>query len=132
MIKSVLPQIIHQHIEGEQCHWRLFISGELAFFDGHFPEQAVLPGVTQLDWAVKLGCNAFGYNANVATLEVLKFQQLILPNTYVDLVIEHQAHKSKLIFSYRDGDKRFASGRIALNSSINTDMNTAMNTESAS
>ena len=132
MIKSVLPQIIHQHSEGEQCHWRLFISGDLNFFEGHFTEQAVLPGVTQLDWAVKLGCDAFGYSANVATLEVLKFQQLILPNTYVDLVIEHQPQKSKLIFSYREGDKRFASGRIALNSSINTDMNTAMNTESAS
>ncbi|MCT8988577.1 ApeI family dehydratase [Shewanella phaeophyticola] len=119
MIKSVLPQIIHQHAEGEQCHWRLFISGDLNFFDGHFPEQAVLPGVTQLDWAVKLGCDAFGYRANVATLEVLKFQQLILPNTYVDLVIEHQPQKSKLIFSYSDGDKRFASGRIVLNGAKN-------------
>ena len=88
--------------------------------DGHFPQQAVLPGVTQLDWAVKLGCEAFGYSAQVATLEVLKFQQLILPDTYVDLIIEHQPQKAKLIFSYRDQDKRFASGRIALKPAVVT------------
>ncbi|AZG74966.1 thioester dehydrase [Shewanella livingstonensis] len=114
MIKSQLPHIVSHEGDNNLYHWRLFISADLASFTGHFPQQAVLPGVTQLDWAVKLGCEAFGYSTAVATLEVLKFQQLILPDTYVDLVIEHQAHKSKLIFSYRDGDKRFASGRIAL------------------
>ena len=114
MIKSQLPQIISQEGDNTTCRWHLFVSATLPFFNGHFPEQAVLPGVTQLDWAIKLGCEAFGYSANVATLEVLKFQQLMLPDTYVDLVIEHHPKKSKLIFSYRDQDKRFASGRIAL------------------
>lgn len=114
MIKSELPHIISHEGENNSYHWRLFISADLAFFKGHFPEQAVLPGITLVDWAVKLGCEAFGYSATVATLEVLKFQQLILPDTYVDLVIEHQAQKAKLIFSYRDQDKRFASGRIVI------------------
>ena len=99
MIKSELPHIISHEGDNNSYHWRLFISADLAFFKGHFPEQAVLPGITLVDWAVKLGCEAFGYSAKVATLEVLKFQQLILPDTYVDLVIEHQAQKAKLIFT---------------------------------
>lgn len=115
MIKSILPQIVSQHDDDSGHHWRLFIAPELPFFNGHFTEQAVLPGVTQLDWAIQLGCQAFGYSPSVATLEVLKFQQLILPNSHVDLSIEHQADKGKLVFSYSEGDKRFASGRIVLN-----------------
>ncbi|MBB1390132.1 thioester dehydrase [Shewanella sp. SG44-6] len=129
MIKSELPHIISHEGDNNSYHWRLFISADLAFFKGHFPEQAVLPGITLVDWAVKLGCEAFGYSAKVATLEVLKFQQLILPDTYVDLVIEHQAQKAKLIFSYRDQDKRFASGRIVIKPAW---VNAATNIESDS
>jgi 3-hydroxymyristoyl/3-hydroxydecanoyl-(acyl carrier protein) dehydratase len=129
MIKSELPHIISHEGDNNSYHWRLFISADLAFFKGHFPEQAVLPGITLVDWAVKLGCEAFGYSATVATLEVLKFQQLILPDTYVDLVIEHQAQKAKLIFSYRDQDKRVASGRIVIKPAW---VNAATNIESDS
>ena len=90
MIKSELPHIVSHEGDNNLYQWRLFVSADLAFFDGHFPQQAVLPGVTQLDWAVKLGCEAFGYSAQVATLEVLKFQQLILPDTYVVLRLSLQ------------------------------------------
>ncbi|WP_299802727.1 thioester dehydrase [uncultured Shewanella sp.] len=116
MIKSKLPPIISCKDDQDSVTWTLEIAADLEFFSGHFPEQPVLPGVTQLDWAIRLGCEHFGYPVNVATLEVLKFQQLILPNTQVDLSISHNAAKAKLVFAYSDGDKRFASGRIALNS----------------
>ena len=115
MITSTLPTIISQSSDTDSASWRLDIAADLNYFNGHFPEQPVLPGVTQLDWAIKLGCAHFGYNVDVATLEVLKFQQLMLPGTQVDLSISHNAAKAKLVFAYSDGDKRFASGRIALN-----------------
>ena len=114
MIKSQLPQILTQELFETEGHWRLFVDKDLPFFNGHFPEQAVLPGVSQLDWAIQLGCKTFGYPVNVATLEVLKFQQLILPGTEISLSITHDADKRKLMFKIYDGDKRFASGRIAL------------------
>ncbi|MGK0410160.1 MAG: 3-hydroxymyristoyl/3-hydroxydecanoyl-(acyl carrier protein) dehydratase [Shewanella psychromarinicola] len=126
MIKSELPHIVSHQGGNNLYQWRLFVSADLAFFNGHFPQQAVLPGVTPLDWAVKLGCEAFGYSATIATLEVLKFQQLILPDTYVDLVIEHQVQKAKLIFSYRDQDKRFSSGRIVVKPALVTAAPTAI------
>ncbi|QQX79886.1 thioester dehydrase [Shewanella sp. KX20019] len=115
MIKSRLPAIISTKIDDDSICWRLDIPAELEYFKGHFPEQPVLPGVTQLDWAIKLGCQHFGYASDVAVLEVLKFQQLMLPNTQVNLTISHNAAKAKLTFTYSDGDKRFASGRIAFN-----------------
>lgn len=115
MITSTLPTIISQSSDTDSATWRLDITADLNYFNGHFPEQPVLPGVTQLDWAIKLGCAHFGYSVDVATLEVLKFQQLMLPGTQVDLSISHNAAKAKLVFAYSDDDKRFASGRIALN-----------------
>lgn len=114
MIKSTLPTIISRKNDNNSVCWRLDIIASLEYFKGHFPEQPVLPGVTQLDWAIKLGCQHFGYACDVAVLEVLKFQQLMLPNTQVDLTISHNAAKAKLMFAYSNGDKRFASGRIAL------------------
>jgi 3-hydroxymyristoyl/3-hydroxydecanoyl-(acyl carrier protein) dehydratase len=114
MIKSSLPTIIARHTSEEVIEWRLFIAADLPFFNGHFPEQAVLPGVTQLDWAIRMGCQHFGFPAEVASLEVLKFQQLMLPDSEVTLRLSLNSAKNKLVFSYFDGEKRFASGRIAL------------------
>ncbi|MGI2097538.1 thioester dehydrase [Shewanella glacialipiscicola] len=113
MIKSNLPPILYTNIGIDNIELRLLITAEIEYFNGHFPEQAVLPGVTQLDWAVRLGCEYFGYAEAVANLEVLKFQQLILPGQEVTLSIHNNAAKGKLTFAYRDGDKRYASGRIA-------------------
>lgn len=114
MIKSKLPRVLSTDIQGEAVEWRIFIDADLPFFDGHFPEQAVLPGVTQLDWAIRMGCEHFNYPVDIATLEVLKFQQLMLPNSEVTLKISQNSSKTKLLFSYFDDEKRFASGRILL------------------
>ncbi len=113
MIKSVLPPILQQRHQDNEASWRLSIPAELPMFAGHFPGQPVLPGVTQLDWAVRLGSQAFGYDAEVAVLEVLKFQQLLLPNMQVTLSISNNPAKGKLSFSYSDGEQKFGSGRIA-------------------
>ena len=114
MINSSLPPIIAKTVMDDGVEWLLSIRADLPYFEGHFPQQAVLPGVTQLDWAIQLGALEFGYAAEVESLEVLKFQQLILPGTQVFLKISHNASKHKLTFTYYDGDKRFGSGRIAL------------------
>jgi len=116
MIKSKLPRVLSTDIQDEAVEWRIFIDADLPFFNGHFPEQAVMPGVTQLDWAIRMGCKHFNYPAEVATLEVLKFQQLMLPNSEVSLKISQNSSKTKLLFSYFDDEKRFASGRILLGS----------------
>ncbi|ASJ98200.1 3-hydroxyacyl-ACP dehydratase FabZ family protein [Shewanella marisflavi] len=114
MIKSSLPPIISKQVLEDGVEWQLRIDAELPYFNGHFPEQAVLPGVTQLDWAVQLGAAEFGYRPEVQTLEVLKFQQLILPGSQVRLKISLNRAKHKLTFAYYQDDQRYGSGRICL------------------
>lgn len=118
MIKSNLPPILHTNIGIDNIELRLLVAAELEYFKGHFPEQAVLPGVTQLDWAVRLGCQHFGYCEAVANIEVLKFQHLILPGQEVTLSISNNAAKGKLSFAYSDGDNRYASGRINFDTQV--------------
>lgn len=118
MIKSNLPPILHTNIGIDNIELRLLVAADLEYFKGHFPEQAVLPGVTQLDWAVRLGCQHFGYCEAVANIEVLKFQHLILPGQEVTLSISNNAAKGKLSFAYSDGDNRYASGRINFDTQV--------------
>ncbi|QUN05713.1 thioester dehydrase [Shewanella yunxiaonensis] len=113
MIKSLLPPVVAHQIEGNDAHWQLQIPVDYPAFTGHFPAYPVLPGVVQLDWAVRFGCQQFGYQTAVAQLEVLKFQQLIQPGMQVSLCIRHLVEKRKLQFSFSAGEQRFASGRIA-------------------
>lgn len=117
MIKSILPQIVSTSSTDNSVEFQLFVAAELECFKGHFPQQPVLPGVAQLDWAIQLGCQHFGYPANVAKLEVLKFQQILLPDSAVTLSIDHNPAKQKLSFRYHSEDRRFASGRIVIGSS---------------
>ncbi len=114
MIKSNLPSILSKTVFDDAVEWLLDIPADLPYFSGHFPEQPVLPGVTQLDWAVQIGANEFGYVAEVESLEVLKFQQLILPNTQIKLKISLNASKHKLIFTYYQDEQSFGSGRVTL------------------
>ncbi|WP_281213687.1 thioester dehydrase [Shewanella insulae] len=114
MIKSNLPPILSKRSLEDGVEWQLRIDADLPYFEGHFPEQAVLPGVTQLDWAVQLGTSEFGYAPKVQSLEVLKFQQLILPGSEVQLKISLNRAKHKLTFAYYQGEQRFGSGRICL------------------
>ncbi|QSX40654.1 ApeI family dehydratase [Shewanella cyperi] len=114
MIESQLPRVLERQVEEQQVRLLLALDAGLPFFQGHFPAQPVLPGVAQLDWAIRFGCDYFGYDAEVATLEVLKFQQLMLPDTKIELLLNNQPGQNKFSFSYQLGDNRFASGRVLL------------------
>lgn len=52
-------------IEGSELTVSLFLDPKLAWFKGHFPEQSILPGVAQIDWA-RL------YAAKIAAHNILK------------------------------------------------------------
>ena len=61
------------------CTATLVAPPDLAAFEGHFPQAAILPGVVLVDWAVRLGREAFGLSGGLLRMEALKFQQLVRP-----------------------------------------------------
>ncbi len=108
------PQILQrtQTDNGWQLH--LKVPADLYYFQGHFPELPVLPGVVQLDWAIRLGCDCFGLEPSSRRLEALKFQALVLPQMELVLTLSHDEARGKLSFSYASSKGQHASGRVVL------------------
>jgi hypothetical protein len=70
--------------------------------------------VAQVDWAVGWGREAFGFRGNLARLEVLKFQALMLPGHTVQLALDWNAERSTLTFKYTSKAVSYSSGRVVL------------------
>lgn len=95
----------------QQISLQLDISADIHWFAGHFPDAPVLPGVTQLDWAVHFSQQYFPQLAQLQAVEVLKFQQMIRPGHQLLLVLERSAEQTTL-FSYSRNGEKVASGRL--------------------
>jgi acyl-coenzyme A synthetase/AMP-(fatty) acid ligase/3-hydroxymyristoyl/3-hydroxydecanoyl-(acyl carrier protein) dehydratase len=80
-------------------------------FDGHFPQAPILPGVLQLQWAIQWARQCFGLRADVARIEVLKFQQPVLPGAELKFSLR-RASPQTLQFAYESARGMHASGRI--------------------
>jgi len=76
----------------EQAQHRLLLDvvPELVFFQGHFPDNPILPGVTQLHWAAQYATNLFGFNDIPYEIKRLKFKSIIQPPTVVELLLERK------------------------------------------
>ncbi len=93
----------------------LHVPPALAHFPGHFPGLPILPGVVQIDWAVRLarlhlpGCCA---GRRFSALEGVKFQALVLPDARLELALFWNAAKDRLEFSYSNGQRKCSTGRL--------------------
>jgi acyl-CoA synthetase (AMP-forming)/AMP-acid ligase II len=90
----------------------LTVPADLLYFDGHFAVAPVLPGVVQVDWAIRYGQQHFGRAGSFAGIQALKFQQMIRPEQPVRLELSRDAAKGCLAFRYFSEAGAHASGRI--------------------
>ena len=81
-------------------------------FSGHFPGQPILPGVVQLDWAIRLGEAAFGPLGAFRSVEHLKFQATIGPREPVELRLAWDAAAGELGFDFAGPGGRKSSGFV--------------------
>ncbi|GGY01491.1 AMP-binding protein [Massilia dura] len=84
----------------------------LAYFDGHFTQAPILPGVAQVEWAIRYGREHFALPPAFRAMHALKFQHVITPDTPVQLELLHDPAKGQLTFAYRSASGQHASGRI--------------------
>nr|WP_298689264.1 AMP-binding protein [uncultured Dongia sp.] len=101
---------VRRHDSGVELD--LFNSPDLAQLDGHFPNMPIIPGVAQIDWAVKLAARHLNLPIEVATHYQVKFHRLTLPGTLVTLKLAHDAVRQRLNFSYHRDDVVLTSGAI--------------------
>lgn len=106
------PQILNVTTEGAtvtvQCH----IPANLLYFDGHFTDNPILPGVAQVYWAEKLGCQLLSINGRFKSMNRIKFLQIIGANKNVTIILEYNEAKKMLAFKYQSEKCLHSSGRI--------------------
>ena len=79
-----LPRIL-KRTSGENPVFTLFLEPDQMVFRGHFPGNPILPGVVQVEWAIRLGAEAFGSLGAFLGLERLKFQEITRPGETLEL-----------------------------------------------
>ena len=98
------------------CELDLVVPADLVHFRGHFDGFPILPGVVQVDWALRLAACHLAIGAARAARMQLKFQHPVRPEMTLTLTLE-LAEKDgghQLSFAYRSLDLPCASGRISL------------------
>jgi 3-hydroxymyristoyl/3-hydroxydecanoyl-(acyl carrier protein) dehydratase len=126
MDDGVLQQIFRQKkpnewpeyviIDSRECFLKLQLSikSNLVWFDGHFPDQPVLPGVVQIHWAGLLSRYFFSRSCASFTLENVKFKNMIVPGDVVFLTLDFIQEKNRIEFTYEWDGVVFSSGIMRL------------------
>lgn len=91
----------------------LFIPAALVYFEGHFPESPILPGVAQLDLALYYAERYLNVDKQrVDAISQIKFTQIIQPDTTLTLTLTLQ--KNQLSFVYTKEENVYSSGKVRL------------------
>jgi hypothetical protein len=90
----------------------LSVPPSLAWFDGHFRQAPILPGVVQVDWAILYGRRFFALPPAFKGMSALKFQQVIAPGALVQLELRADGAPGTLQFRFFSGAGQHAGGRI--------------------
>ena len=87
---------------------------DLVYFAGHFAEFPLVPGVVELDWAMTQARTAFTLPPHLIRTEALKFRQFVRPGDTLELTLDWQPDKGRLVFELKGPDGICASGRLVL------------------
>jgi acyl-coenzyme A synthetase/AMP-(fatty) acid ligase len=85
---------------------------ELVFFEGHFRDHAILPGVAQVHLAVLMAQKLWGFWPLDANLARLKFRRILTPGDSVVLRLKRDEKRGRLSFAYALGEIDASQGEI--------------------
>lgn len=92
----------------------LEISSELEAFAGHFPGNPILPGVVQIDWAVRFSSIYLDLRKASAPQFQVKYRNIIHPDILITLTLLFNRSKNQLSFTYQSGNQVMSSGQLKL------------------
>jgi 3-hydroxymyristoyl/3-hydroxydecanoyl-(acyl carrier protein) dehydratase len=99
-VSTDVAQVLSVTRASDKVHIELEIQPDLIWFEGHFPDCPILPGVIQTHWAITYGCQHFPIDGVFKSLGNVKFMKVIVPGIKVTLELEYRASKRLLNFRY--------------------------------
>jgi 3-hydroxymyristoyl/3-hydroxydecanoyl-(acyl carrier protein) dehydratase len=91
---------------------RFSVPTGLLYLEGHFPGFAILPGIVQIDWAIRYARRYLLLGpAPAASLQV-KFRKPIRPERPLELRLAYATDRRRLSFECRDETDLCSSGQV--------------------
>lgn len=94
------------------CEVELSFDGSEHFFQGHFPEFPILPGVMQLKLAHDHAARMLGREIKLRTVKKMKFVHVIRPGDRITLRLEEKGDGS-ISYVFSKGDIVCSSGVLS-------------------
>ena len=93
-----LPDVIGQKSCGDDAEYLFEIPADLVWFDGHFPDDPILPAVVQVDWAIHFG-RRLGFDPDqFVGLAQLKFMAVMVPGMLVKLRLDTSGAALRFVY----------------------------------
>ncbi len=108
----LFPEMLVEQVQTDDVVLALRIPKDLTYFNGHFDEISVVPGVVQIQWAVHYARHYLGLTWIFSHMESVKFKELLLPGQELELELQYSRQAGKLNFCYRSAACEYSSGRI--------------------
>lgn len=100
------------NVQGAELSATIYLPDNLSYFDGHFDEVSILPGVVQVHWVIDLAYEHLGIKDEFSEISQLKFMQVIKPNSSIDIKLQYEEEKNQLAFSFSSEKGKNSSGKI--------------------
>lgn len=107
-INLSMPLVFDKKINSNKVEITLAFLKNSNFFNGHFPEIPILPGVVQLFFAHFFAENEFCTDISVHKIKKIKFSKIIKPDTKI--ILNLSDNDLSVDYSYTDGENIFSSG----------------------
>lgn len=110
-LTDISTLIISREISADSALFALQIPEQLVFFEGHFEDFPILPGVVQVDWVYKLAEVVFNLEIpSQISIPKVKFSYPVYPGTTIDLRLDYDFKKGRLSFNYQNDSRVCSSG----------------------
>lgn len=105
-----LPELLAKHETEGRAELELRVPADCPWFEGHFSQMPILPGVIQVGWAVHYAHALFGFGPGVTGLEQVKFKRPVGPAAHLVLTLKPDAAKRRVRYEYKEGDQSCSAG----------------------
>ncbi|MEY4563079.1 MAG: hypothetical protein RLZZ618_2356 [Pseudomonadota bacterium] len=112
LFRHDLPSVVWGDRTNNAITGEIDMATDLQAFEGHFPEAPLLPGVVQVDWAVRFARSFFSMPPRLQRMSQLKFQRPVVPGMRVQLTLQWNDESRVLSFAYSSDGGKHAGGSL--------------------
>lgn len=107
-----LPMVLGESYSEIGCVLTLFIDRSSPYFEGHFSQTPVLPGVVQIMWAERFARDYVDLVGEFSSMQGVKFKDIVSPGAVLTLTLNYDTSKAQLDFSYESARSQHSQGRL--------------------